>query len=289
MNPTDKQIFNENVALAEAGHKSDAYAKFARLRQTYPDDVDVLLWFAYTAPELNQAREALGRAIQLQPTNPTIIGAQSWLAQEEKAQLQVANSPVNLAVSESGTTRAVARTIDKPWPPLPQMDGLISMEQVPDVAVRSTSSKKWYQNIGCVASLVAATAALVGLIAIFAFSSNGTFANGEGQAALENFFKATSQGNTDGAYKLVLPEITQQDLKTQFLDPSDRQLKDYANLVINSNQYYSYNGGSSLAISGIVTYKTLGTSTLQAQLTKGDNDDQWYIVSLQLGPPTKSA
>lgn len=43
--------FNQAIALAQAGHKQDAYDLFSSLRQHYPQDLNLLLWLAFTTPD----------------------------------------------------------------------------------------------------------------------------------------------------------------------------------------------------------------------------------------------
>jgi hypothetical protein len=85
MQPAELEKFNQAVALAQAGRKQEARSLLAELLRTYPNDPNVLLWFAFTTDDLNQSRLALEKVRALDPANPALPGAESWLAQQQAA------------------------------------------------------------------------------------------------------------------------------------------------------------------------------------------------------------
>ncbi|HEX2913032.1 MAG TPA: DUF6159 family protein [Chloroflexia bacterium] len=83
MQAYDLQRFNQAVAMAQAGQQEQAHAILSQLIQIYPEEVNALFWFAFTSSSLAEARSVIARAERLQPNNPTLAHAKSWLAQME--------------------------------------------------------------------------------------------------------------------------------------------------------------------------------------------------------------
>lgn len=82
-NPSYSQSFNQAISLAQSGHKEQANAIFKELIRANPNDSNAHLWFAFTASNLIEARSAIAQAESLQPTNPSLTQAKSWVAGEE--------------------------------------------------------------------------------------------------------------------------------------------------------------------------------------------------------------
>jgi hypothetical protein len=82
MLPVDLEKFNTAVELANAGHKKEARSRLAELLRAYPNDANVLLWFAFTSTNPVQSRLALNKVRVLDPDNPSLPGAESWLNQQ---------------------------------------------------------------------------------------------------------------------------------------------------------------------------------------------------------------
>ncbi len=82
MNMTDLATFNKAVAMAQAGNKIEAYTRLKDLQQHHPKDTNLLLWIAFTAPTLTEAQKDVAIASSLDPRNPSVVQARTWLAQE---------------------------------------------------------------------------------------------------------------------------------------------------------------------------------------------------------------
>ncbi len=74
--------FNRAVELAQDGQKEQAYSLLTELIRAYPKDTALLLWLAYTAPDLSEARQRVALASSIDPLNPNVIKARDWLAKE---------------------------------------------------------------------------------------------------------------------------------------------------------------------------------------------------------------
>lgn len=81
--------FNHAVALAHAGEKLLANDKLRYLAQLYPNQPDILIWLAFTAPTLREAEEAINRVAIIQPNYPSLPDARSWLARQKTEQKEV--------------------------------------------------------------------------------------------------------------------------------------------------------------------------------------------------------
>lgn len=71
--------FAEAVALAQAGRKQEAYKALKELETASPNDINVLLWVAFTAPNSGEAQRAISAAARIAPGNSSVIQAQQWL------------------------------------------------------------------------------------------------------------------------------------------------------------------------------------------------------------------
>ncbi len=77
--------FNEAVAMAQAGRTQEAHQRLNRLVNSRPNDPNLLLWLAFTAPDLVTSRLLIDRVRQISPNNSALPGALTWLSgQEEK-------------------------------------------------------------------------------------------------------------------------------------------------------------------------------------------------------------
>jgi hypothetical protein len=96
MHPNDLVIFNQAVALVQSGQKEAAYTKLKVLRRSYPEEVNCLLWLAFTTSNLDEAEEAIQQAEALDPGNSRLTRAKEWLDQEKlKRPAPSAWPPVN--------------------------------------------------------------------------------------------------------------------------------------------------------------------------------------------------
>jgi hypothetical protein len=92
----DQANFLEAINLAKAGRTKEAYPQLARLAQRYPGEAEVLIWLAYTSPDLLEAREAIYQATAIDSYNPSLTLARSWLETEMEQQSQLSTAPVLL-------------------------------------------------------------------------------------------------------------------------------------------------------------------------------------------------
>lgn len=111
MTPTDKQKFDQAVALAQAGRNQEAYNILGQLAPSNPDDSNIMLWMAFTASDPAKARLMLGKVAMLDPDNPALPGARNWLAAQEKKLTPVAAAkPVVAAATAAQTSPEPATT-----------------------------------------------------------------------------------------------------------------------------------------------------------------------------------
>ena len=89
--PTDdpdfKLALNKAIALAQSGQKAEAYIQLRGLAYYHPQEVNLLLWLAFTAPSLDESRYCISQAQRLEPQNPSVAQAISWLAKQEQVGL----------------------------------------------------------------------------------------------------------------------------------------------------------------------------------------------------------
>ena len=107
MNTRDLQAFNEAVAAAQSGQTQAAHLELSNLHLNYPSDTGVLLWLAFTAGGWETSNYYLEQVARLEPNNPSLPGAQDWLASQKPVPPQSQSipdpvfEPVGAAVSNS--------------------------------------------------------------------------------------------------------------------------------------------------------------------------------------------
>jgi hypothetical protein len=111
MNQEDASQLSRAVNLAQTGHKEAAHNSFATLSAKYPANTLALLWLAFTSSAIGEARAAISRAAQLEPDNPDVRQAQSWLKAE---MAKVALTPLAPGLQFSPIN------LNEPPPPLSQ-------------------------------------------------------------------------------------------------------------------------------------------------------------------------
>jgi hypothetical protein len=82
MDLKDRAVFLEAVNLARAGQIKVAYTRLAGLARRCPGEAEVLIWLAYTTPDLLEAKKAICQATALDVYNPNLTLARSWLETE---------------------------------------------------------------------------------------------------------------------------------------------------------------------------------------------------------------
>jgi len=101
MNQTDLVTFNQAIALAHAGQKELAYQRLEALFQSNPSDPNIVLWLAFTTPDLQDAESALSYIISIDPNNSNLPKAKEWLASEKRKRLE--QTPTN-RLAQLGTS-----------------------------------------------------------------------------------------------------------------------------------------------------------------------------------------
>lgn len=72
------------ITLARGGNKIEAYQDLKALaKETNAKDANVLLWLAFTSPDLAESETAIQMAESQSPANPNIKQAREWLQQEK--------------------------------------------------------------------------------------------------------------------------------------------------------------------------------------------------------------
>lgn len=99
MEPEDLTQFNKAVELFNMGGKASAYQQIKRLKEKYPDDPNLLLWLAFTTPDLKESEEAIQHLSLVDPSNPNLNSARSWLQSEKAKIAPKAPPPPSFAVT----------------------------------------------------------------------------------------------------------------------------------------------------------------------------------------------
>jgi hypothetical protein len=86
MNATDLNVFNQAISMAQAGQKQVAYQQLKNLLPGNSHEATLLLWIAFTAPDLREAEAFIGAAVAVAPGDPNLASAQQWLAGEKARQ-----------------------------------------------------------------------------------------------------------------------------------------------------------------------------------------------------------
>lgn len=138
MNEYEQQEFVEAIALAREGHKDLAYVKLLALsKATGAKDPQLLLWVAFTTPDLNEALTAIRMAETIIPNSPTITQAYAWL-RAERAKSPVSTVPPPPFAPATPTPAAAANPAPKPenasappeQPPPAPFEGVVEPEPV---------------------------------------------------------------------------------------------------------------------------------------------------------------
>ena len=84
MNPEQMQVFNQAVQLAQSGQREQAYAELKKLSiATGAKDTSLLLWLAFTSPDIDEAETAISMAETQDPASASVMSARNWLMQEK--------------------------------------------------------------------------------------------------------------------------------------------------------------------------------------------------------------
>ena len=82
MNSKDQTQFNQAIQLAQSGQKQQAHEKLKNLAHRN-QDINLLIWLAFTAPNLDIAARVLRQASAIDPNNPNLASAKDWLKAEQ--------------------------------------------------------------------------------------------------------------------------------------------------------------------------------------------------------------
>ncbi len=85
--PEFKLALNKAISLAQSGQKGEAYQQLRGLAYYHPQEVNLLLWLAFTAPTLDESRYCISQAQRLEPLNPSVAQAIIWLNKQEQVRL----------------------------------------------------------------------------------------------------------------------------------------------------------------------------------------------------------
>jgi Protein of unknown function (DUF559) len=82
MNNHDLALFQQAVNLANHGQKEVAYRRLVELANINNNHLNpqLMLWVAFTAPDIAGAENALRYAVRLAPDDPAVLSACQWLA-----------------------------------------------------------------------------------------------------------------------------------------------------------------------------------------------------------------
>src|SRR5690242_17026763 len=80
MNSQQATKFTQAIAFAQAGQLKYAHFIFRELDSIFPNQSNILLWLAYTASGTIQSETLLNQLATLDPYNPHLGEAYSWLS-----------------------------------------------------------------------------------------------------------------------------------------------------------------------------------------------------------------
>jgi uncharacterized membrane protein YeaQ/YmgE (transglycosylase-associated protein family) len=94
----DKQAFQAAVSLANSGQKPGAFRQLLELARKNPDEVNLLLWAGFTAPDGRVASRLIRRAWSLNQSDPVVQMARQWL--EKTYPIESAEVPDSLDLTD---------------------------------------------------------------------------------------------------------------------------------------------------------------------------------------------
>ncbi len=88
MLPSDLELFQHAIKLANSGQKTVAYQQLLALYRinNNQNDTNLVLWLAFTTPNLTEAEQAVDWASTLAPNDPNVASARNWLEAEKARQ-----------------------------------------------------------------------------------------------------------------------------------------------------------------------------------------------------------
>ncbi|NWJ47755.1 MAG: hypothetical protein HXX08_18025 [Chloroflexi bacterium] len=118
--------------MAQSDMKETAYVALNQLHMKYPADTHLMLWIAFTSPDILASKSFIRRAERLNPDNPDLPAARQWLQAEEAKRVLATPSAQNNTspqpVGESGASFSPPKAALKKKPPInPLIITLISV------------------------------------------------------------------------------------------------------------------------------------------------------------------
>ncbi|MEI7554339.1 hypothetical protein [Candidatus Chlorohelix sp.] len=126
MSPQDLEQFNDAISLAQVGRKTEAFSLLTTLLERNPNDANIMLWMAFTSTNFTLSQSMLDRVAQVEPSNPNLAGARSWLdslvsasvatntAEEVAQAAPVAPSPEAQPKTAAAATPAISASTEQP-------------------------------------------------------------------------------------------------------------------------------------------------------------------------------
>ncbi|MEI6045666.1 MAG: hypothetical protein WCS37_15070 [Chloroflexota bacterium] len=110
----DTERFNQAILFAQSGQREKARAIIVQLLRSEPNDPNLLLWLAFTSNKLEQARLALSKVRVIDPANPSLPDAESWLLQQEAQTQNIFSStlPIIPTPNPTASFRVSSRNSD---------------------------------------------------------------------------------------------------------------------------------------------------------------------------------
>lgn len=82
MNNNDLATYSQAISYAKVGYNEKAFELIKGISRTNPDNLNLLFWGVYTAPNHERAQTLLDRARMLAPNNEILSQAEIWLTNE---------------------------------------------------------------------------------------------------------------------------------------------------------------------------------------------------------------
>lgn len=94
MSQTGDVTIKQAIEMAQNGNKKEAYTELIKLSKVAGGkNPNLLLWIAFTTPDLDEAEAALNMVESLDPANPNLTGAREWYKTALKQREEIKKSP----------------------------------------------------------------------------------------------------------------------------------------------------------------------------------------------------
>src|SRR4051794_18348863 len=88
-----QQLLAAAKQAATSGHKEQARELLGRVLQLEPDNEDALILLASVAPDLAAMKRSLEQALLINPANPRAVAGMEWVRKQELARLRASMAP----------------------------------------------------------------------------------------------------------------------------------------------------------------------------------------------------